>query len=119
MKKVMVLLAGYPATGKSTFCGELLKRHPDLPVIAPDDIKEQVWDEFGFDSLQEKDELEKLVWKRYYSELRHLMSDGRAFVTDYPFSDKQRPTLVKLVAEYGYRAITVRFVGDLDVIYKR
>ena len=119
MKKVMVLLAGYPATGKSTFCGELLKRHPDLPVIAPDDIKEQVWDEFGFDSLQEKDELEKLVWKRYYSELRHLMSDGKAFVTDYPFSDKQRPTLVKLVAEYGYRAITVRFVGDLDVIYKR
>lgn len=119
MGKILILLAGYPATGKSTFCRELLKRHPELPVIAPDDIKEQVWDEFGFDSAEEKAKLEKIVWERYYKELEARMSQGVALVSDYPFSDKQKPTLVKLVAKYGYHVITVRFVGDLDEIYKR
>ena len=78
MRKTLILLAGYPATGKSTFCRELLKRHPELPVIAPDDIKEQVWDEFGFDSAEEKAKLEKVVWERYYKKLDECMSRGRA-----------------------------------------
>ncbi|MEE8724127.1 MAG: AAA family ATPase [Atopobiaceae bacterium] len=119
MRKVLILLAGYPATGKSTFCKELLRRHPKLPVITPDDIKEQVWDEFGFDSAEEKAELEKVVWKRYYKKLEECMSRGEAFVSDYPFSDKQKPMLVKLVSRYDYHTITVRFVGDLAEIYKR
>ena len=101
MRKTLILLAGYPATGKSTFCRELLKRHPELPVIAPDDIKEQVWDEFGFDSAEEKAKLEKVVWERYYKKLDECMSRGESLVSDYPFSDKQKPTLVKLVAKYG------------------
>jgi predicted kinase len=119
MKRILILLAGYPATGKSTFCRELLKRHPELPVIAPDDIKEQVWDEFGFDNLEQKTELEKLVWKEYYCSLEQIMSSGGSLVTDYPFSDKQKPQLVSLLLKYSYHAITIRFVGNLDVIYKR
>lgn len=119
MGKALILLAGYPATGKSTFCKELLGRHPELPVIAPDDIKEQVWDEFGFDTAEEKVALEKLVWERYYKRLEECMLQGGAIISDYPFSDKQKPTLAKLVNRYGYHAITVRFVGDLGEIYQR
>lgn len=119
MDKVLILLAGYPATGKSTFCKRLLARHPGIPVIAPDDIKEEVWDEVGFDTEGEKASLEAEVWRRYYSSIEECMGCGSAIITDYPFSDKQRPTLSKLVDRYGYHAITVRFVGDLAAIYQR
>lgn len=117
--RVLVLLAGYPATGKSTFCKRLLERHPGIPVVAPDDIKEQVWDEFGYDDAEEKAALELRVWKIYYARIEELMRMGVTIVSDYPFSEKQRPTLVRLVGRYGYRCVTVRFVGDLDAIYRR
>ena len=119
MDKVLILLAGYPATGKSTFCKRLLARHPGIPIIAPDNIKEEVWDEVGFDTEEEKASLESEVWKRYYSSVEECMEYGSAIITDYPFSEKQRPTLSKLIDRYGYRAITVRFIGDLTAIYRR
>ena len=119
MRGVLILLAGYPATGKSTFCSYLLERHPGIPVIEPDDIKEEVWDEVGYDNAEEKARLELRVWDTYYRRLADFMEMGSAVITDYPFSGKQRPTLSKLLTRYGYRAITVRFVGDLDVIYAR
>ena len=119
MDKVLILLAGYPATGKSTFCKRLLERHPGIPVVAPDDIKEQVWDEFGYDDAEEKAALELRVWEIYYARIEGLMQTGVTVVSDYPFSEKQRPTLAGLVDRYGYRCVTVRFVGDLDAIYRR
>lgn len=119
MVKTLLLLAGYPATGKSTFCLQFLRQHPDVLVVAPDDIKEEVWDEMGFEDADDKAAKELIVWKRYYERLEGLMSQGVPIVTDYPFSDKQKPALVSLVEKHGYRPITIRFVGDLDEIYKR
>ncbi|RVU97200.1 kinase [Coriobacteriales bacterium OH1046] len=119
MEKVLILLAGYPATGKSTFCSLFLERHPGILVIAPDDIKEEVWDERGFDDAGEKERLELEVWHRYYARIGRLMRTGGPIITDYPFSSKQKPTLEQLAEEYGYRSVTVRFVGDLDRIYER
>lgn len=119
MENVLIALAGYPATGKSTFCSLFLERRPGIPVIAPDDIKEEVWDECGFDDAVEKEHLELEVWRRYYARIGQLMRAGGPIITDYPFSDKQKPTLEQLVKEHGYRSVTVRFVGDLDKIYER
>ncbi len=78
-----------------------------------------MWDEVGFDTEEEKASLESEVWKRYYSSVEECMEYGSAIITDYPFSEKQRPTLSKLIDRYGYRAITVRFIGDLTAIYRR
>lgn len=119
MGNVLVLLAGYPATGKSTFCARLLERHPQAAVISPDDIKERIWDERGFDDADEKAALEQDVWALYYEELDAAMAAGEFVITDYPFSEKQRPRLSRLLETHGYRAVTVRFVGDIDAIYQR
>lgn len=39
MANVLILLAGYPASGKSTFSKYLVTRHPDLCFVTPDVIK--------------------------------------------------------------------------------
>lgn len=119
MSKTLILLAGYPATGKSTLCKKLQKIYENAAVIAPDDIKEEYWDRIGFNNAQEKATLEIAVWKTYYDRLIRYMESEQLIITDYPFSNKQKPTLKLLCKLYEYQCITVRFVGDLKEIYKR
>ena len=37
MKKTIVLLAGYPATGKSYLCNKILEKLPDFLIVSQDD----------------------------------------------------------------------------------
>lgn len=120
MKKSLILLAGYPATGKTYLTNQIIKRHPNaFSTIAPDDIKEEVWDEIGFDNADEKALVELEVWRRYYARLEESFADGKQVITEYPFSNKQKPTLEVLAERYGYDVLTVRLVGDPRVIYAR
>lgn len=120
MKKSLILLAGYPATGKTYLANKIIERHPAcFAYITPDDMKEQVWDEVGFNDADDKAAVELLIWKRFYSGLAIYMEDERPIISDYPFSDKQKASLIELSERYGYNVLTVRLVGDPEVIYKR
>ena len=59
MKKTLILLAGYPGTGKSYMANIIIKNFPELRLLSPDDIKEKFWDKYGFDTLEQKEELMK------------------------------------------------------------
>ena len=48
MKKTIVLLAGYPATGKSYLCNKILEKLPDFLIVSQDDMKEKLFDQYGF-----------------------------------------------------------------------
>lgn len=119
MSRILVLLAGYPACGKSTFSKQFISHYPDAFLIAPDDIKEEYWDMVGFNNAEEKATLEHSIWKTYYARMSKLMEKEVMILTDYPFSNKQKPMLTTLTELYEYRCITVRFIGDLQLIYKR
>ncbi|AEB06242.1 hypothetical protein Corgl_0115 [Coriobacterium glomerans PW2] len=120
MSSALILLAGYPATGKSYLLSKLVERHPHtFSAIAPDDIKEEVWDACGFDGAEQKAALEFRVWQLYFSRLDELLSHEGKVISDYPFSDKQKGRLVKTCARHGCRVLTVRLVGDPHVIYAR
>ena len=57
MKKTIVLLAGYPATGKSYLCNKILEKLPDFLIVSQDDMKEKLFDQYvlgGVDILYEK-----------------------------------------------------------------
>ena len=115
----MILLAGYPATGKSYLCQMILKRHPNFETINLDEIKEKKYDEQGFDNLEEKASLEYEAWRQYYIMLEKTMKEHQLIISDYPFSDKQKPNLEKLGIQLSYDFLTIRLVGDMDVICKR
>lgn len=118
--KTLILLAGYPATGKSYLMSEIIARHPGcFSTIALDDVKEEVWDEVGFDNADEKAALESEIYRRYYERLEAMLAAGVDVISDYPFSEKQRPRLSELAEHYGYAVVTVRLVGDPRVIYER
>ncbi len=119
VNKKVILLAGYPATGKSYLCQLILKRHPKALTINQDDLKEKMWDDFGFDTIEEKRALEQSAWCAYYKAIENAMQEGALIVSDYPFSQKQRPQLESLRQAYGYDILTLRLVGDIDKLYER
>ena len=57
MKQTLILLAGYPGTGKSYLAELLMKQFTGFEILSPDEIKEEFWDAYGFRNEQEKEEL--------------------------------------------------------------
>lgn len=117
---VLILIAGYPATGKTHLAQLIVCHYPGAFVeIDYDSLKEEYWNTFGFDTLAEKEVLNERALQEFYRRLETAMGDGSQILSDYPFSYKQRGTLEGLANKYGYRVLTIRMVGDLRSIYSR
>lgn len=120
MKKYLILLAGPPATGKSYLSRLICQALPETYTVSPDELKENLADNIGYNSLEEKVELEKVVWDYYYQALELYMKIGKQFIlTEYPFSYKQKPILEKLSTKYKYDIITIRLVCDFETLWNR
>lgn len=119
MKKTLILLAGYPGTGKSYLCKLILKMENNFCVLSPDEIKEKFWDEVGFDNEVEKQNLIELGWQYYYDNLDRYMQGGVSIISDYPFSNKQKADLKQKTEKYSYQVLTIRLVADLDILFER
>lgn len=119
MKKVMILLSGYPATGKSYLANQIIKSCGEFTIVSQDNLKEKLYDQYGYDDLNEKKFLEYESWVSYYSMMRIQMYKGNQIISDYPFSDKQYGTLKQISKTYEYDVVTIRLIGDLDVLYER
>lgn len=119
MKKTIVLLAGYPATGKSYLCNKILERIPDFLVVSQDEMKEKLFDEYGFNNMEEKVAIEYKSWDLYYETMEKCLKNGESIISDYPFSDKQKGKISALAAQYEYQVVTFRLIGDLEVLYER
>lgn len=119
MKKIFLLLAGYPGTGKTYFCNKILERDSHFKVLSPDSIKEEIWDQYGFENLEEKERLIQKSWDIYFSFLDKEMSENKNVISDYPFSKKQKQQLKLCAEKYGYHCITIRFIANIDVLFKR
>lgn len=76
MKKTIVLLAGYPATGKSYLCNKILEKLPDFLIVSQDDMKEKLFDQYGFDNMEEKVAIENQSWEQYYEVMEEDLKNG-------------------------------------------
>ena len=120
MKKYLILLAGPPATGKSYLSRLICQALPETYTVSPDELKENLADNIGYNTLEEKVELEKVVWDYYYQALELYMKIGKQFIlTEYPFSYKQKPILEKLSTKYKYDIITIRLICDFETLWNR
>ncbi|MGT2929979.1 AAA family ATPase [Streptococcus dentasini] len=120
MDKFLILIAGPPATGKTYLVKKIMEIQPQLYKITPDELKETIADSVGFNNLEEKAQLEQIVWQSFYQAIGAYMMVGQKIIlSDYPFSDKQKPLLADLAAKYGYNILTVRLVADFDLLWSR
>lgn len=113
-----VLVAGPPASGKSTLA-EALSRELRLPVFSKDSVKELLFDAVGFRSRAEKVALGTAGMEILYYFAQRLMEAGKPFILENNFENASAPGLRALLERYGYTAVTVRLTGDLRVLYSR
>ena len=119
MKKTLVLLAGYPGTGKSYLMRQIQEAYPTFQILSPDAYKEEMWDRYGFDTMEEKEADIQKAWMEYYKDMEDMMQMDISILSDYPFSDKQKSRLGQLAATHAYQIVTIRLVADLDILYER
>ena len=119
MKQTLILLAGYPGTGKSYLAELLMKQFTGFEILSPDEIKEEFWDAYGFRNEQEKEELIQKSWVEYYHRMEWKFTRGISLLSDYQFSHKQHDQLQEVCDKHHVQIITIRMIADLDVLFER
>lgn len=117
--KTLILLAGYPGTGKTYMCNKITEKYDFFCSVSQDDIKEKIFDDYGYENLEERNKLTEYSREEYYKQLEKSMENGLDIISDYPFSEKQKGLIESLSEKYNYNVITIRLVADLDVLYER
>ncbi|CAH0310244.1 hypothetical protein SRABI96_04958 [Peribacillus sp. Bi96] len=119
MDKALILLAGLPGTGKTYLSNIINSKLGSFYNLSQDDLKEYYCDIYGYRNLEEKQKIEKIAWAKYYEIMEQQMQVGDNIMSDYPFSQKQKPHIQQLVDRYGYKVVTIRLIADLDVLFER
>ncbi|MBK0331543.1 AAA family ATPase [Brachybacterium sp. MASK1Z-5] len=117
--RLLLLIAGYPGTGKSRIA-ELVQEHlGPFRSVSIDDLKEQLYDQEGFADADAKGHLDRAALELFFARVHAAMANGVRVLAEYPFSDKQKEVLAATCRRYGYRAVTVRLVADFEVLFER
>ena len=82
-------------------------------------MKEKLFDQYGFDNMEEKVAIENQSWEQYYEVMEEDLKNGDSIISDYPFSVKQKDKIKNLAEKYEYQVVTFRLIGDLEVLFKR
>jgi len=120
-KPYIIILAGIPASGKTTY-GRHLVEKMSLPFISKDAIKEKLHDVLKFDNAEGNNT--QLYGRASYSVFYHiadcLMKAGTSFILESNFTAPTSTNILQqMIDERGYRAITVLFDADLAILQKR
>ena len=120
MKKTLILVAGMPRTGKTTFANYLTEKLK-ITSIYVDKVKELIWDKTYF---------EKSIWLEiqkygarnlsldlacHFCEM--LMKSGSSIIFENIWINADK--LKNMVEKYDYKVITVLLDGDVEIIHKR
>jgi len=120
MKSYLIIIAGIPASGKTTY-GKHIAEKLRIPFICKDSIKEKLYDAIHYDTS--KRENLQLYGTASYSVFFHiaecLMKADISFVLESNFTPFSSEVLLPLVQQYSYRPLTILFDADMKVLHKR
>ena len=114
----IIVLAGMPASGKSTVAKALSKAF-NLPVLAKDDLKEAIFDTMGFANYAEKRKTDHAANAVLLKCAQALVENGQSMILDNNFDTISAKALNDLVCSYNCKCVIVFFGGDNDAFYRR
>lgn len=117
LDKVLIIIAGMPGTGKTTFANYLSDKLQKT-LICKDKLKEIVWDKLHYDSSQSQ-KYGGLAYDLSFHFCEMLMKSKQTIIFESNFGNTCPHILKTMINTYGYKVITVLFDGDVKVIHKR
>ena len=120
MTKLLIIIAGMPASGKTTFANHLSDTL-HIPLVCKDRLKEIIWERIRYDgaSREESQKFGGLAYDLSFHFCEELMKADSARVFESNLGASCPSVLDALVRRYDYKVITVLFDGDAEVIHQR
>jgi predicted kinase len=114
----IIILAGMPATGKSTLARHLQQEF-GYPILEKDYIKEGLFDTLGFADYAGKRALDVAANEVLLRMMGAMMKAGGSMIVDNNFDVESAQKLKKLLEENRCQCVTVFMNGDPQVLYQR
>ena len=114
----VIVLAGMPASGKSTVAAKLSAAF-SLPVLAKDELKEALFDTVGFQCYAEKRRLDHAANAVLLRAARAMLAANCSIILDNNFDEISARALDALTEEFGTRCVTVFLGGDTEAFFHR
>jgi predicted kinase len=114
----LIIVAGMPATGKSTLAAELAKAF-SYPILEKDGIKEVLFDTIGFENYPQKRRLDIAASGVLLHTLEQMLKADTSVIVINNFDTEGAAQLCELMEKYQPRSVTVFLNGDAEVLYRR
>lgn len=114
----LVILAGMPASGKTTFSKKLSKAL-GYPVLEKDEIKEELFDVIGFENYAQKRLMDTAAAAVLLRCADSLLRTGQSLIMVNNFRKDMETAVEVLIQKYACRAVFIFFGGDGNVFYER
>lgn len=114
----LIILAGMPASGKTTFATQLSKAL-GYPVLEKDAIKEELFDVIGFQNYTQKRLMDTAATAVLLRCADALLESGQSLIAVNNFRKDAEPAVEAMVQKHNCRCVFVFFGGNSDVFYRR
>lgn len=114
----LIVLAGMPATGKSTVAAALSEAF-GYPILEKDYIKEGLFDTLGFENYAQKRALDHAANNVLLRMLEAMLKAGKSVIVDNNFDTISGEKLCQLIESYHPDCVTVFLSGDTKVLHQR
>jgi len=118
VRMYIIVLAGMPASGKSTAAAAISEVF-GLPVIAKDRLKEVLFDVIGFENYAQKRLHDHAANALVISVTESMIRSGTPVILDNNFDKPSAEALDRLCRSTGCPVVTLMFGGDPDAFYRR
>lgn len=120
MVRLLVIIAGMPASGKTTFA-KYLSQELRIPLVCKDRLKEILWERMKYDGGNpvESQKYGGAAYDLSFHFCEELMKADNPYIFESNLGADCPPALEKLVHQYDYKVVTVLFDGDPKVIHRR
>ena len=114
----LIILAGMPATGKSTIAAHI-QNHFGFPILEKDNIKEALFDTIGFEGYPAKRQLDEASNEILLRTISSMLKADNSLIVDNNFDEESAGKLKVLLEEHPVNCVTVFLYGDPQVLYER
>lgn len=111
MNKTLIIIAGMPATGKTTFANYLSDKI-QVPLICKDKLKEIIWEKVHYDTSirTESQKYGGLAYDLSFHFCEMLMKTSQTFILESNFTNPCPDILDSKVRKYKYSFDSTIFV---------
>ena len=117
-KTEVIIIAGMPASGKSTVAKKLGTEF-GYPILEKDDLKEALFDTVGFECYAEKRRLDLAAAAVLLRAADAMLKAGTSLIIVNNFRTDMEEAVQNMLDSNQCICVTVFFTGNADVFYKR